>query len=274
MERGHRQAHDQQPAAVVRGVGEQPRPGDHRVHRRDAWTDLPAGRPPAAPDPPDAAAPAADQGPEREVQGQPAGPRPRGDEALQGDGRQPHRLPGSHGDPDAHLHRAVLGHQQRVAVHPGDPRRSVGEAVWVAALPEHTPPRGPAVPRHGPRSGADESWGSDDRRGLAGLRPCGGVRDQHVRPAEDDPDALDGCAPGEHAADDAVHVPGDVRYVQPLLPPRAGRLLGLVHAHRHRDAVFRNRVGRPPPATGGGAECRVPAGPHARRRLAGEGASR
>ena len=190
------------------------------------------------------------QGNQREVQEQPSASWPGGHETVQRDGREPRGLSRPARHTDAHLHRALLGHQRRVALHPGEPRGPLQQALQLAALPGHRRPRQPGFPRHGPRA-RTHARGEHPR-----LYPRGALRVQHVRTTEDESGRLGRPDAAKHPTDDAVHVPRHVRDVQPLLPPRTCRLLGGFYVDRYRDAVFRHRLGRTLPADPIGLERR------------------
>ena len=248
--RSHHQTDDEQPSPAVRIPGLEPWRGDHRLHRRRSRPHLPPRRAAAAPDAAPAEPSAAHQGNQREVQEQPSASWPGGHETVQRDGREPRGLSRPARHTDAHLHRALLGHQRRVALHPGEPRGPLQQALQLAALPGHRRPRQPGFPRHGPRA-RTHARGEHPR-----LYPRGALRVQHVRTTEDESGRLGRPDAAKHPTDDAVHVPRHVRDVQPLLPPRTCRLLGGFYIDRYRDAIFRHRLGRTLPASPIGPERR------------------
>ena len=75
------------------------------------------------------------------------------------------------------------------------------------------------------------------------LRHAGPGRRLDVCAAEDDDHAIHGPQPEPDEHHDGHHDASAVRLHDPQFPQRPGHLLGGFQYHRHRDTVFRHRLG-------------------------------
>ena len=235
MERGPHKADDQQPGAAVLAVLQQLWPEHPRVHCHRASSHDTADHQAEPADEGNERAPTRHEGDPGKVQERQAKGLPGNDEALQRAGRQSYRLPGAHGDPDAHLPRAVLGPEGDPAVYARATCRPVAAPLPVAA------PRAPGraarqlLPR--PRPGRLRQRKSHP---VPASRPG---RRLDVADAEDDYHARNKPAAGVDAADDAVDAATDVRLLHFELRERARTILDRLESDRNRHTGVCSRLG-------------------------------
>ena len=234
MERGHRQAADQQLAAAVLGFVHQFRLGHHLPDRRYQESHLPFHSSTGAANSEDAADADAGAGHPSAVSRRRKTSLSGDDEALQRAGRQSIGLPRPLRRPDARPDRPVHRYQEHHRRHAGRPGRAgLGHLQLAAGGPVGA--GGPGVPLA--RSG---------REGLQ-LHTPGPVRGYDVGAAEDVHGGQQRPAAAEHSAHDALDDASLLRGHQHYVLQRGGALLGGVQHNRHYHAVSYFRLGRSTP---------------------------
>ncbi len=232
MEPANYPTDDQQPSAVVQCLLQQLRHRDPVVHGAGAASNGPADREAGQADEGHEPASTANEAGSGEVQGRPGAGIAGDDAPLQRARGQPAGLPGPDGDTVPHLDRAVPDNQADRGVDAGEPGGVVPTLVLLAARGPQRHPDRRLVLVDGP--GAARSVADGD---------AGPGRRFDVGHAEDDHDAIGGCASGIDEPHDALDDAADVRVLHPELLQRLGALLGIVEHNRCGDSGVHNGMG-------------------------------
>ena len=236
LDRGHHPADAQHFAGVVRHQLQPDGLGYHSVHHPGTPGHFAADAQTGAPDADDELPSTQDAGDQRPLRQRP-GQGVAGNHAIvPGGWRQPHRLSGSAGGPDAHPHWPFSSTDSDAIQCPGRSGGAIGEALLL-----DTPLSDLLRRTAGPQFSGDGPF-AEPRGCLAHHRPSAGVR-LHLGPAKDDHDPIHGSTAAGPAEHDAVDDAADDRILLHKLPHGALTILDRLQRNRRGNSILCNRMG-------------------------------